>query len=196
MKMATRHCNEKYATVLRGEYHSNPKRNELFKKAMLDKHADTIKSVGASPWKSLSPLPVSVPLFLSVAAGLRGIDFGGEGLGAIWKDFGEAGMVSAVPVAISNFLYLELSRRDLAKDPNRPRTFMRSKFPFILAHTLNICSFLILTQAPSSVNMFLFVSSVTGLIESKYILRAGGAGSGVLDSFLVSSFNKRIQVTL
>lgn len=192
MKLATKHCNEQYAQGLREKSTGSSDRNELFKAAMLQKHAETMKSIGASPWKSLSPLPVSVPLFLSVAAGLRGIDFEGAGLGAIWKDFGEpGGLISAVPVALSNFLYLELSRREQQKNQNKDSgSFIRSKLPFILGHTLNLGSFLILSQVPNGVNLFLFVSSVTGLIESKFILKS--RGSGWIDYMILKDFNKRI----
>lgn len=200
MKMTVEHCNKEFAPKLR-EYHrintAPDRQNELFKTDMLKVHGDTLKSLNLSPWKSLSPLPLSVPLFLSVASGLRSIDFGGEGLGGIWKDFGGADPISAVPVFCGNLVYIEYTRRRLnekkslksniktsierTSSTNNTNTShstlnslntmstLRQKAPFILGHALNACSFILLSQVPSGVNLFLFTSSIFSLFESKYL---------------------------
>ena len=186
MKLVVEHCNKEIAPKLR-EYHelrtAQELRSELFKRDMLKAHASTLKSLQLSPWKSLTPIPVSVPLFLSVAAGLRAIDYVNEGFGVIWSNFGEAGIYSAVPVFLSNFLYIEISRRRLERKNMRNggndsvdtslheirRPFWKTKLPFIIGHTLNTFSFALLTQVPSGVNLFLFTSSLLSLIETKYL---------------------------
>ena len=172
IKLVTEYCNNNIAPNLRSNHQMNTmaeKRAELFKKDMLKTHATVMKHVGASPWKSLSPLPVSIPLFLSVAAALRGIDYNGEGLGQVWKNFGEADWLSAVPVALSNFVYIEQARRSQPHVNIEPKSFMRRKLPFIVGHSLNVCSFLVLTTVPSSVNLFLLTSSLLSIAESKYL---------------------------
>lgn len=174
MKVAVEYCNKEYASKLREFHRINThadKRNELFKADMLKCHGDTLKSLKLSPWKSLTPIPVSIPMFLSVASGLRLIDFGGEGYGWIWKDFGVIDPVSAVPVFFGNLFYIEYTRK---RQRHKTQTTtaaltMRQRLPFILGHSLNVCSFILLSQVPSGVNLFLFTSSIFSLLESKYL---------------------------
>lgn len=177
MKMTLEYCNKQIAPKLR-EYHrinTVPElRAESFKADMLKSHREALKLLNLSPWKSLSPIPVSIPLFLSVAAGLRKIDYCGEGLGMIWRNFGEASLISAIPVFCGNFLFLEYSRRLQKDKPQqsdklKPWKKLRQNLPLILGHSVNACSLLLLSQVPSGVNLFLFTSSIFNLIETRYL---------------------------
>lgn len=193
LKLTTEYCNKVEAPKLREFHQKNTlpeKRNELFKNDMLRVHGETMKSIGVSPWKSLSPLPVSIPLFLSVAAGLRGVDFGGEGCGMLWHDFGEAGMLSAVPVALSNFVFIEYSRRQIDKEGNKNGSFIKKKLPFIVGHSINLCSFLLLTRVPSAVNLFLFTSSLMSVMESIGLKKGEG---GFMDRWIESEFKRLVE---
>jgi membrane protein insertase Oxa1/YidC/SpoIIIJ len=207
IKLTTAYCNKVEASKLRTFHQNNTpsgRRNELFKSDMLKVHRETMKSIGLSPWKSLTPLPVSIPLFLSVAAGLRGVDFEGEGAGMVWPDFGEAEIMSAIPVALSNFIFIEYTRRQsqsqsqskmMNKSENNDDkySFLKKKLPFIVGHCINLCSFLILTRVPSAVNLFLFTSSVVSVFES---ILLKGNGGGLLDRWLESEFKRLIEKRL
>lgn len=188
MKMTIQHCNGNIAPKLReihGKTLNKEVRNENFKKEMMEMNKMLMKSMGLSPWKSLTPLPVSIPLFLSVAAGLRMINYENEGLWWVWNNFGEAGIESAVPVALSNFLYIESSRR--AGIPGKTG-FLREKLPFILGHSVNILSFVLLTQVPSGVNFFLLNSSILSIIESKILYK-----KTLFDKIIEKQFNENIN---
>ena len=216
MKLTTEYCNKFEAPKLR-EYHQKntlpDKRNELYKNDMMRVHAETMKSIGVSPWKSLSPIPVSIPLFLSLAAGLRGIDFEGEGVisGVIWKNLGEAELLSAVPVAISNFFFIEYTRRhqkmqqqQINNGKGDERSFMKKTLPFIIGHSINLCSFVVLTRVASAVNLFLLTSSIMSIMES-VLLKGREAGNnksdksddksiyGLLDRWTESEFKRLIE---
>lgn len=188
-KMSIEHCNKNIAPQLRelhGKTLDPQARNEAYKKAMISANTLIMKSLNLSPWKSLAPIPVSVPLFLSVAAGLRAIDYGGEGFGWFWRNFGEAAVESAVPVALSNFFYIEMSRR---QSLNKDAGFLRSKLPFIIGHSLNLLSFVLLTQVPSAVNLFLLNSSVLSIIESKILM---GDNPNLLKRMVEKEFKDKI----
>lgn len=198
MKMSIEHCNKNYAPLLRAKHAGNADvkgRDEGYKRDMIAANTRVMKEIGASPWKSLSPLPVSIPLFLSVAAGLRTIDYKGEGLTSfIWKDFGEAAIQSAVPVFISNFIYIEISRRNL---PSNVKDKLRRKVPFILGHSLNILSFVLLTQVPSAVNFFLLNSSILSIIEGRILSTSTSSSTdereGLLEKWVEMDFNNKVS---
>lgn len=182
IKLVTEHCNRTEAPQLRQWHQKNTaeeKRAEFYKNDMLKVHGETMKSIGVSPWKSLSPVPISVPLYLSVAAGLRAIDYGGEGAGLLWKNFGEADWMSAAPVTLCNFVLILNSA-----------TNQKKRWPVVLAHTINICSFVVLTQVPCSVNLFLVTSSLVGLIESGILKREGG---GLLNRWVECEFKRKMN---
>ena len=201
MKLTTEYCNKMEAPKLR-EYHQKntkaEKRAEEYKKDMLRVHAETMKSIGVSPWKSLSAVPVSIPLYLSVAGGLRAIDYGGEGAGwGIWRDLGEVGWISAVPVALSNFAFIEYSRR-INTSSDKSVSFMRKNLPMIIGHSINAFSFVVLTQVPSSVNLFLLTSSMFSIAESRLLRSKNGNGGGlwvdgVLDRWVERDFKRLIE---
>lgn len=201
MKMSIEHCNRNYAPLLRAKHAGNivdvKGRDEGYKRDMIAANTRVMKEIGASPWKSLSPLPVSIPLFLSVAAGLRAIDYKGEGLTSfIWKDFGEAAVQSAVPVFISNFIYIEISRRNqLNVKDKSSSSFLRRKVPFILGHSLNILSFVLLTQVPSAVNFFLLNSSILSIIEGRILSTSTSTSksTGLLEKWVEMDFNNKVS---
>lgn len=187
MRQCTQHCNETLAPLLRAKFalkEPPEARSEAFKSAMLATHKSLSKHVSFSPWKSLSPLPVSVPLFLSVAAALRAFDFDGEGLGFVWKNFGEAEWISAVPVTLTNFAFIEFSRRSIT-----PKRLV----PFILGHCINLGSFAILTCVPSGVNLFLLTSAALSLLESIFLHQAASSNNFWLNRWIIKDFNKKIQ---
>ena len=194
MKMSIEHCNKYIAPQLR-EIHGKTLdaaiRNEAYKRNMIEANTLVMKSMALSPWKSLSPIPVSVPLFLSVAAGLRTINYNGEGLWWVWNNFGERAIESAVPVALSNFLYIEMSRRGSSTE--KKSGFLRSKLPFILGHSLNLLSFVLLTQVPSAVNFFLLNSSILSIIEGKILCKKESGSKNLLEKLIEKDFNDKIS---
>ena len=187
IKLTTEHCNNFEGPKFRLIAKSAPE----FKTKMIEKHTELLKYLKVSPWKSLSQLPFSVPLFLGFAAGLRAIDFNGAGLfDAIWKDFGEAQISSALPVLLTNFFYIQSSSKS-AKEPKQADTLfrrLRPKIPFYLGHSINLCSFIILSQVPSSVNLFLFISSLSAFLETKLVLKP----SGLIENFIRKDFDRQI----
>jgi membrane protein insertase Oxa1/YidC/SpoIIIJ len=201
MKLATDHCNRVEGPVLRralaGEVDGRV-RDELFKRQMLGRHAELLKRLRVSPWKLLTALPVSVPAFLSFAAGLRQIEFpGDDGVAPwIWSHFGEADVASVVPVVLANFLYIESARRASvsARAPQKGRAW-RAKIPFLVGHSVNLVSCVILSQVPSCVNLFIFTSTLAGLLESKFLLPPRLADRpGPFGNFVKNDFARRIQL--
>ena len=195
MKKSIEYCNKNIAPKLReshGKTVDVKVRNEAYKKNMIESNTLLMKSIGVSPWKSLSPLPLSIPLFLSFASGLRTIEYGDEGLRWIWRNFGDAAIESAVPVALSNFIYIEASRRRSTTNANG---FLRTKLPFILGHSLNLLSFVLLTQVPSAVNFFLLNSSILSIIEGKLLMDmdTGKGHKNILERWIEKDFNEKVN---
>lgn len=212
LKLITEHCNKTITPVLRAHYQLKIGAGEvdkarLFKTDVLKAHSNLARSLGVSPWKSLSPLPLSIPLFLTTAAALRGIQFNGEGFW-FWKDFGEAVGVSALPVALSNFIFIEYSRRrqqqqqhktpqiqisDLSSN-KKSYTFIKTKLPFIIGHSLNVLSMLILTSVPCGVNLFILTSSVFSIFESVFLTKSAKNKVSWLNLLIKKDFDRRISI--
>lgn len=174
LKESTLHCNRVVGPQLRVKLKDTP---EAFKDLMIAEWRRVSLAVGASPWKSFTAVPVSVPLFLSIAGGIRG-----KFLGAAGEDMGlltEIVPLGAVPVALMNAVYLEVSRR---------RAGTGKRWPFMIAHGVNFVSMGVLMQMPLAVDWFVFWSTAAALSEAAWLER-----SKLMARWAQSEFSRRIN---
>lgn len=195
LKMSTRHVNTTISPVIRRSiaskaFESVKARDSEFRDQVMRRFKEVCVGLGVSPWKSLTPLPFSVPIFLGLAGALRRVDYGGSGLG-IWRDFGEREVLTAIPCAVLNFMFIEYSRRKRIPPsgasnndkPDKVVDVLKKNLPFIMGHGINICSLLILTQVPSAINLYVLTSTTVALSETLFMDKSGWLKRQVEESF-------------
>lgn len=174
LKESTAHCNRVVGPQLRVKLKETP---DAFKAQMLTEWRRIAVAVGASPWKSFTAIPVSVPLFLSIAGGIRRkfLDASAENISLLT----EIVPIGALPVAVMNAIYLEISRRKAVKG---------KRWPFMIAHGVNLLSMGVLMQMPLAVDWFVFWSTAAALSESVWLEK-----SALMAKFAQSEFSRRIN---
>lgn len=174
LKESTAHCNRVVGPQLRLKLKETP---DAFKAQMLTEWRRIAVAVGASPWKSFTAIPVSVPLFLSIAGGIRRkfLDAAEENMSLLT----EIVPIGALPVAVMNAIYLEISRRKAVKG---------KRWPFMIAHGVNLLSMGVLMQMPLAVDWFVFWSTAAALSESVWLEK-----SAFMAKFAQSEFSRRIN---
>lgn len=174
LKESTAHCNRVVGPQLRLKLKETP---DAFKAQMLTEWRRIAVAVGASPWKSFTAIPVSVPLFLSMAGGIRRkfLDASAENISLLT----EIVPIGALPVAVMNAIYLEISRRKAVKG---------KRWPFMIAHGVNLLSMGVLMQMPLAVDWFVFWSTAAALSESVWLEK-----SALMAKFAQSEFSRRIN---
>jgi hypothetical protein len=191
MALTTEHCNQHAAPGLKAHFRqgaAGTNAEPQYRAAITAEWHRVARVVGASPWKALTPLGGSIPLFLATSGAWRRLALDNQigGLLAISQPF------TALPAFLFNFALIEATRRERAKpisasspasasassstsasaSSSQSLSRIRKQLPFFLSHSANLLALALLSQMPAAVNLFVAVSSCTSLLEmfaSKWI---------------------------